>query len=249
MKIEPFEMCSQLAATVKDAEECGWFLFPNYRVTLDVARDSTDYWEHPLPTSRFVLFGETPHGEIIGYRIDEKDHSRFITKLEPNRKPLKLIEYDCQESAKEKRVVWREKRVVWSAYGDGLTGTGWRKEDMPELEKEAQGLFLILNAFFHAFRQTGTVISYRAKGKANNAKRIKRGQAPVFSWNTITLQRREIMKAEHQGGTHASPCLHERCGHWRTYKKSGKKVWIKPTMVGSIENGRRSHMYTFKEEK
>lgn len=41
--------------------------------------------------------------------------------------------------------------------------------------------------------------------------RISRDQAPVN---------------EHQGGTHASPIPHDRRGHWRTYKISGKRVWV-----------------------
>jgi hypothetical protein len=240
--MEPFEMCSQLAATIKDAEECGWFLFPNNTVDHSEIKGKHDYYEHPLPTSRFILFGETPEGEVIGYRFEDDEEYRYVTKLQPTRKPLKLYKLDLNGCRARRQLVFR-------VYGKGPSGTGWRRQEIPELEKEAGGLASILNAFFHAFRTTGTIISYRATGKANNAKRIKRGQAPVFSWNMITLQRREIMKAEHQGGTHASPCLHERCGHWRTYKKSGKKVWIKPTMVGSIENGRRSHMYTFKEAR
>jgi len=43
--------------------------------------------------------------------------------------------------------------------------------------------------------------------------------------------------AEQQGGTHASPEPHDRAGHWRTYKASGKRVWINDTKVlgGSAE--------------
>jgi hypothetical protein len=33
------------------------------------------------------------------------------------------------------------------------------------------------------------------------------------------------------GGTHASPTGHERRGHWRTYRASGKRVWINETSV------------------
>lgn len=33
------------------------------------------------------------------------------------------------------------------------------------------------------------------------------------------------------GGTHASPVPHDRRGHWRTYKASGKRVWINDQKV------------------
>lgn len=45
----------------------------------------------------------------------------------------------------------------------------------------------------------------------------------------VTDQHRE--PSGHMGGTHASPIPHDRRGHWRTYKASGRRVWIKDQRI------------------
>lgn len=68
-----------------------------------------------------------------------------------------------------------------------------------------------------------------------NAKRKRKGKQPLFSWNTVKIEPRKE-KSNHQGGTHASPRLHDRRGHWRTCK-SGKKVFVKACKVGDASKG------------
>ena len=55
-------------------------------------------------------------------------------------------------------------------------------------------------------------------------------------------------KGDAQGGTHASPRWHERRGHWRTMKKTGKKVWVKNCEVGDKTIGAVFHDYKLKEK-
>lgn len=47
----------------------------------------------------------------------------------------------------------------------------------------------------------------------------------------------EVIEGEFAPGTHASPQGHERRGHWRTYKASGRRVWINEMKIngGSTE--------------
>ena len=51
-------------------------------------------------------------------------------------------------------------------------------------------------------------------------------------------------KGESQGGTHASPRLHDRRGHWRN-TRSGKRVWVKQCKVGDPSKGSVFHDYRF----
>lgn len=82
-------------------------------------------------------------------------------------------------------------------------------------------------------------IGYQATVKANsltNKRRAAKGKSPlVYDWHTITIEPPKP-KSEHQGGTHASPRLHERRGHWRI-TKSGKRVWVRDCMVGNAALG------------
>lgn len=81
-------------------------------------------------------------------------------------------------------------------------------------------------------------IGYRAtmKRSPTNARRAAKGKAPlVYSWHTVTIEA-PAAKAEHQGGTHATPRLHQRRGHWRMLA-SGRQVWVRDCMVGDVSRG------------
>lgn len=68
-----------------------------------------------------------------------------------------------------------------------------------------------------------------------NRKRIAKGKQPLFDWHTVVIEPPKA-KSEPLGGTHASPRLHDRRGHWRTLP-SKKKVWVKSCKVGNASNG------------
>lgn len=78
-----------------------------------------------------------------------------------------------------------------------------------------------------------------------NAKRMAKGKKPLFEWRVIDVTANHVLPEDSQptGRTHASPRRHMRRGHMRTYK-SGKKAWVKQTMVGKIEFGYIHHSYT-----
>lgn len=69
-----------------------------------------------------------------------------------------------------------------------------------------------------------------------NSKRAAKGKGPVlFDWHTVEVAP-ATKKMPHQGGTHASPRLHDRRGHWRTMN-SGKRVWVRDCKVGDASKG------------
>jgi hypothetical protein len=73
---------------------------------------------------------------------------------------------------------------------------------------------------------------------ATNRKRISKGKKPLIEFKVATIEGKKTMLSSTPHGTHASPRLHWRRGHWRTMTKSGKKTWIAPMEVGDEENGR-----------
>lgn len=60
----------------------------------------------------------------------------------------------------------------------------------------------------------------------------RKSGVPVFSTWTLHLKPEKPAKGEPLGGTHASPRVHLRRGHFRTCK-SGVRVWVQPCVVGS----------------
>ncbi len=70
-----------------------------------------------------------------------------------------------------------------------------------------------------------------------NRKRKEKGKPAIsFDWHTVEIKPWVSDKSEPQGGTHASPRLHDRRGHWRTIK-TGKQVWVKACKVGDASRG------------
>ena len=73
---------------------------------------------------------------------------------------------------------------------------------------------------------------------ATNRKRISKGKKPLVEFKMAVIEGKKTMLSSTPHGTHASPRLHWRRGHWRTMSKSGKKTWIAPMEVGDESNGR-----------
>jgi hypothetical protein len=70
----------------------------------------------------------------------------------------------------------------------------------------------------------------------NKKRKAKGKSALTFDWHTVEITPPQE-KTPHQGGTHASPRLHDRRGHWRYIKKSNKQVWVLPCKVGDASKG------------
>lgn len=116
---------------------------------------------------------------------------------------------------------------------------------------------ILLDAFVPLLRSTLRYISaasagllageqptfHRPTGHSSNAKRVRKGKAPLYEWTTVQLERKTPeLPAAPAGGTHASPRLHQRRGHWVT-SKLGKKFWRRESVVGDPEKGMIFHDY------
>lgn len=80
--------------------------------------------------------------------------------------------------------------------------------------------------------------AYRATARPSfiNSKRKAKGKPPaLFDWRTVVIAPPPEYGPP-KGGTHASPRLHDRRGHWRNHP-SGKQVWVKACKVGDAAKG------------
>ena len=87
---------------------------------------------------------------------------------------------------------------------------------------------------------------YTAMPKSNNAKRIRQGKKPMFDWHTVLIEPPR-QKMPDQGGTHASPRLHDVRGHW--VKRGDKRYWRKAHQRGDASLGVVFHDYKLKENQ
>lgn len=91
---------------------------------------------------------------------------------------------------------------------------------------------------------------YRATPKNTfiNKKRKSKGKPAIsFDWTTVEIGPKQE-KVAPQGGTHASPRLHDRRGHWRKHQ-SGKPVWVRSCKVGNASLGVVFHDYKLLEAR
>lgn len=113
----------------------------------------------------------------------------------------------------------------------------------PASKKHMSGLL----AMFYAGLQEGSAVGYKAsvKNTYTNRRLKQKGKPLQYDWTTVTINESRP-KGESLGGTHASPRLHDRRGHWRNMR-NGKRVWIKQCKVGDPSRGSVFHDYQFNQ--
>ena len=84
------------------------------------------------------------------------------------------------------------------------------------------------------------------KEKRVNKKRIRSNKAPLVEFRLIKIAQPKSQLPSLPQGTHASPRQHWRRGHWRNLA-SGKRVFIKPMLVGDEKNGKIIKDYVIEE--
>ena len=119
---------------------------------------------------------------------------------------------------------------------DGLSLHQLADEPIPQDIEEVRGLVATVGAWLASLSPGHLAHIPKPKPSLINSKRAARGKGPIlFDWHTVTIQPL-THKQDHKGGTHASPRLHDRRGHFRRHP-SGKQIWVKPCKVGDASKG------------
>lgn len=106
----------------------------------------------------------------------------------------------------------------------------------PTEASEYKAVLQQIEDFLLSLNQEQTTYVPKARKSLINSRRAAKGKGPaLFDWHTVVITPAQA-STPHQGGTHASPRLHDRRGHWRTYP-SGKKGWVKACKVGDASKG------------
>ena len=112
--------------------------------------------------------------------------------------------------------------------------------DEDEREKwnadDVRGVLAGVGAWLKALSPDSLAYKPTARKSHINSKRAAKGKGPIlFDWHTVHVTPAK-QKRDYKGGTHASPRLHDRRGHWRKYP-SGKVGWVKNCKVGDASKG------------
>ena len=134
--------------------------------------------------------------------------------------------------------MWHGKYMEPFAYVKTEDGLRYYRKDGDISQEDVRPVFRLICAILVKMSERKSE-AYKpvVKDTFLNRKRKEKGKSAVsFDWRTVEIKP-WASKAEPQGGTHASPRLHDRRGHWRTIKPSGKRVWVKPCKVGDASKG------------
>jgi hypothetical protein len=102
-------------------------------------------------------------------------------------------------------------------------------------QKEAEMILGFVSAWYGSMAQRSTAYVPTVAKTFTNQRKIAQGKTPSYDWHTVVIEAVQP-KGKPQGGTHASPRLHDRRGHLRRLR-SGKNVWVKPCKVGDPTKG------------
>lgn len=107
----------------------------------------------------------------------------------------------------------------------------------PPIKAQYMPAMAIVSTFLRGLQKPTQAYLPVARKSLINSKRAAKGKGPVlFDWHTVKVSP-VTKKMPHLGGTHASPRLHDRRGHWRTMKQSGRRVWVRDCKVGDASKG------------
>jgi len=119
-------------------------------------------------------------------------------------------------------------------------------DENPQGTEAARGVLAAIGRWLMSL--TPQTQAYRATARPSfiNSKRRAKGKPPaLFDWRTVVIAP-PPEPGPPKGGTHASPRLHDRRGHWRT-TASGKRVWVRACKVGDASKGVVFKDYKIKE--
>jgi len=108
--------------------------------------------------------------------------------------------------------------------------------DKPPPRSHYMHVMAMVSTFLRSLSKPTIAYAPTAKASFINSKRKAKGKGPVlFDWRTVEVKP-STQKMPNMGGTHASPRLHDRRGHWRNCQ-SGRRVWVKDCKVGDSSRG------------
>ena len=205
------EMVKLVSVSDLDPTQMQWFDVTG-AIKEYVGYDQRKYLLHPAPYKNMMLCGRTEQGDFM----------------------LSVL----AEPAATVVTGWILKPTGYKALGSFLFAEHNGEPKVGEVDKpidlQDQSMMCAIVTMFYASLDT-KVQAYVPTAHKANISRSKRGLKPLYDWHTVIIEPSK-QKAEHQGGTHATPRRHQARGHWRTYK-SGKRGWVKECWRGDASKG------------
>lgn len=220
-------LITRMVKLTPDPELAQWFDMGDTTKRPDGHVHDADMFRLPYPICCIV--GTQSNGTALVLRLQTSDANESISVT-----GFVVGPHDEWKNAIEPVLVTRTIEGLQVGLPDGSDPTD---------ASEYKAVIQHIEDFILSLQQEQTAYIPKAKPSLINSKRAAKGKGPaLFDWRTVKVEPVKP-KSEHQGGTHASPRLHDRRGHWRTMKKSGKRVWVRDCKVGEASKGVVFHDY------
>lgn len=208
-------LIAEFAKITKDAETWHWFDAGNIPEIVEASIDD-ELFALPYPRTTFVGV--------------DTDGSKFCVAMIAGENHVSVAgRYDTGPFAAH------IEPFSYINTNEGLRIYGGQDKDPPP-RTHYMPVIALITRFVQSLRKPSVAYVPTAKKSLINATRAAKGKGPLlFDWHTVCIAPPQT-KHEHQGGSHASPRLHDRRGHWRTYR-SGKRGWVKSCKVGNANRG------------
>lgn len=210
-------LVAEMAKLATDPELMMWFdvsdIHSGQNVNMDIINDT------PLPFDRCALVGA-------------EGDAKWLIDLQQFRNIVSYSGLTVQG-----RLVTRHPGFTYERTDDGVKiyHANMDESDHPDVGV-VRGHAAMVGAWLAALSAKSVAYAPKARKSLINSKRAAKGKgAALFDWHTVKIEPANP-QAEPLGGTHASPRLHDRRGHWRTYP-SGKRGWVKACKVGDASKG------------
>lgn len=195
---------------------------------------------HKLPFTRCALAGHDLNHSKYAVLVEQETSGkheglwciRAATKFEDERKRLQfdpVFRINPEQHDKETGIKIYYEEMKWNESQAAL---------------ECTSISITIVSLFLETIEAQAIQSHTPIPSKNHAKRMRQGKLPLFSWHTVVIEPSKPA-APHQGGTHASPRLHDVRGHW--VNRNGKRFWRKPHQRGDAALGISFHDYKIKE--
>ena len=181
-------------------------------------------WEGGQVANEIVLNLPFSRTGIVGLDQDGKDFALWLTQ-------------GSDAVAVGGASMWHGKYMEPFVYLLTNEGIRYHREDRAITQEDVRPVFrMVCAVLIKLAEQSQTAYKPIPTNSFINRKRASKGKSPIaFDWHTVEIGPKAIKNAP-QGGTHASPRLHDRRGHWRSLK-SGRQVWVKACKVGDASKG------------
>lgn len=113
-------------------------------------------------------------------------------------------------------------------------------EKKGDVDDAVKGMYMIIASFAFMTAHNKLDIQKVEVPLSRNSKREKRNQPAYCEYKEAVLgnfRKEYVNKGEVLGGTHASPKMHLRRGHWRRKPRQQEKIWVRASVVGDPSKG------------